>query len=432
MNNNAANIQDNTLVQAILNLYRDFKVSIRPISVTEGPSTTLVEVQPIGNTKVSAITSLEDELTVALAAKSVRIDVLPGRGTIGIEVATGAQKTVPFNYELPEGQELPVFLGQDVTGTNVYRDLAKAPHLLVAGSTGQGKSVFLNALVSSVIKCGRNVKFVMIDPKKVEMTVYRDLGAEWFFNGMLPITDAIEAIDVLSQLCVEMDNRYMVLQNAKVRNIVEARAKGIEMPYIVCVIDEFADLMMTGAEQAEKSIVRIAQLARAVGIHLVVATQRPSAQVVTGLIKANFPTRVAFRTASNMDSRVILDKSGAEKLLGKGDMLYSSGVDTLRLQCSFIDMPEVEELVADNSKQTAVKPKKKSVVGLSEMEVEVARMFFSENKVSAMLVQRRFKVGFDKAVGIIEKLAEMNVVTPYENNQSELKMTWTKFMEMVK
>jgi S-DNA-T family DNA segregation ATPase FtsK/SpoIIIE len=440
---NQNNINENAMVKAIVALYRNFNVAIKVISITEGPSTTLVEVQPIGNTKVSAITALEDELTVALSAKSILINVLPGRGTIGIEVSTGKQTTVPFVFDADaaKGMELPIFLGKDVTGASVYKDLSKAPQLLVAGATGQGKSVFINAVVASVIESKANVKFMMIDPKKVELTVYKDLGEDWFFNtgakDFGPITDPIEAYEALGQLCVEMDERYMTLQNAKVRNIVEAKAKGIDMPYVVCIIDEFADLIITN-KAVETPVVRLAQLGRACGIHIVLATQRPSAQVVTGLIKANFPTRIAFRTASNMDSRVILDRAGAQKLSGKGDMLYSSGTDFTRIQCSFIDMPEVEELVvanttASNVSQMKVSKKETKVAGkLDEMTMEVAKMFYNENKVSAMMVQRRFKVGFDKAVSIIERLAELNVVTPYENNQSEIKMSWTSFMEMTK
>ena len=433
----ANNINDNAMVKAIQKLYRDFNVTIKPISVIEGPSTTLVEVMPIGATKVSAITALEDELTVALSAKSILINVLPGRGTIGIEVSTGKQSTVPFKFDADaaKGMELPIFLGQDVTGANIYKDLTKAPQLLVAGATGQGKSVFINAVVASVIESKANVKFVMVDPKKVELTVYKDLGKSWFFGGddnnYGPITEPIAAFEMLEQLCAEMDERYLTLQNAKVRNVVEAKTKGINMPYIVCIIDEFADLIITN-KAVETPVVRLAQLGRACGIHIVLATQRPSAAVVTGLIKANFPTRIAFRTASNMDSRVILDRAGAQKLSGKGDMLFSSGTDFTRIQCSFIDMPEVEDLVVANTTATNVSKatvtKKKD--GLTEMEIEVAKMFFNENKVSAAMVQRRFKVGFEKAVSIIDRLAEMNVVTPFENNASEIKMSWTNFMEI--
>jgi len=432
---NTANILDNAMVKAIQKLYRDFNVTIKPISVIEGPSTTLVEVMPIGATKVSAITALEDELTVALSAKSILINVLPGRGTIGIEVSTGKQSTVPFKFdsEASKGMELPIFLGQDVTGANIYKDLTKAPQLLVAGATGQGKSVFINAVVASVIESKANVKFVMVDPKKVELTVYKDLGKSWFFGGddnnYGPITEPIAAFEMLEQLCVEMDERYMTLQNAKVRNVVEAKSKGIDMPYIVCIIDEFADLIITN-KAVETPVVRLAQLGRACGIHIVLATQRPSAAVVTGLIKANFPTRIAFRTASNMDSRVILDRAGAQKLSGKGDMLFSSGTDFTRIQCSFIDMPEVESLVVANSTATNVSKATvaKSKDGLDEMSIEVAKMFYNENKVSAAMVQRRFKVGFEKAVAIIEKLADAKVVTPFENNASEIKMSWTEFM----
>lgn len=431
---NNTDILNNTMVKNIVNLYRNFNVSIRPKSVIVGPSTTLIEVIPGPTQKISGIISLEEELTVALSAKSVRISVLPGRGTIGIEITNDKQSLVPFEYITQTDMELPIFLGQDVTGNNIYKDLTKAPHLLVGGSTSSGKSIFINTLISSIIESKANVKFIMIDPKKVELSVYKDLGPNWFFNGGEPITDATNAIDTLNELCTEMDARYEILKEAKARNIIEGRAKGIQMSYIVCVIDEYADLVMTSSD-VEKPIIRIAQLARAVGIHVVLATQRPSAQVVTGLIKANFPTRICFKVASGMDSRVVLDRMGGQKLLGNGDMLFLAGSDMLRIQCSFIDMQQVEDIVTANTTATLISKKtykKRSTQVMDETLEVIARMFYNEQTVSATMLQRRFKYTFSKAVEMINKLADLKVVTPYENYGSKLKMSFTEFLNLIK
>lgn len=336
-------------------VYKNFNVAIKVISEIEGPSTTLIEIVPVGQTKVKYVLAMEEELAIALKAISVRCTLMSNRGTIGVEITTGRQSTVPFQYEKQPDMELPVFVGLDTTGTPVYKDLTKCPHTLIAGATGAGKSCFINSLIASILNCPNSpVKFVMIDPKKVELSMFNDLGPDWFFSNDSdmakgPITETIDAVFALSQLCKEMDDRYKKLKDMKARNLVEAREKGLIMPYIVCVIDEFADLMMTNGKMAEAHVIRLAQLARAVGIHVVIATQRPSVNVITGLIKANFPVRVAFKVASKVDSRIVLDQSGAQALCGKGDMLWKGGLDLERIQGCFISTDEVEQIVREKA-----------------------------------------------------------------------------------
>lgn len=437
-------ITQNKMVQDIISLYRTFNVAIKVVAVTEGPSTILVETVPIGQTSIKSIMSLEDELTVTLSAKSVRIGVISGKGTVGIEVATGRQSIVPFVYDVTQTtkMELPILLGKDVTGQDIYRDLTKTPHLLVGGSSGSGKSVFINVLVASLLQSDKDVKFLMIDPKKVELSVYKDLGQKWFVGDTDgPVTDTIMAIESLNKLCVEMDNRYKILQDVKARNIVEAREKGVNMPYIVCIIDEFADLIMTSKE-VETPVVRLAQLGRASGIHVCLATQRPSAQVVTGLIKANFPVRIAFRTASNMDSRVILDKAGAQLLIGRGDMLHSSESGLVRIQCPFIDTPEVEAFVKMQSSNAIIVIDEPMVDSKGQeitkemmtdpIAVQVAKMFYEANQVSATMIMRRLKCGYERAAQLIKVLEAANVISPYENGVSHLQLSYTEFLSQIK
>ena len=437
-------LTDHSMVQKIVNIYRTFDVTIKAIAITEGPSTILCEVQPIGQTKVAAVIALEEELAVTLAAKSVRIGILPGRGTIGIEITTGKQTMVPFVFDQEQviDMQLPVYLGQDVTSTDIYKDLTKMTHLLIGGSSGQGKSVFINALIISLLECKQDLKFVMIDPKKVELAVYQDLNPTWFFNDVKnvtvnepgPITDPILAFEMLNNLCVEMDARYKTLQNIKARNIVEAKAKGLMLPYIVCIIDEFADLIIAN-KAVELPVIRLAQLGRACGIHLVLATQRPSTAVVTGMIKANFPTRISFKTASNMDSRVILDKSGAEKLCGSGDMLYSSSVDLLRIQGSFISMTEVEELVNKHKQLPVIEksghrtptycqpqplqwPQSKTSIETTDTLLQAAKQIVvNSGQGSTSLLQRKLKISYDQAIILIGQLEQAGVVGPFVNGQ---------------
>lgn len=349
---NQSNIQ-----QAINKVAQNFGVAIKIVNEIQGPSTILVEVETLGKTKVKDVLDMEEELAIAIKAHSVRCTLMSNRGTVGIEIATGRQEAVPFEFKNQPTMELPIFVGKDTTGTPIYKDLTKGPQTLLAGATGQGKSVFINALIASLLHSVNPVKFMMIDPKKVELTVFNDLAKRWFFpiNGKYStVTEASEAIEALTLLCDEMDMRYRMLQGVKARNVVEARSKGLDMPYVVCVIDEFADLIMVGGKSIEAKVVRLAQLGRACGIHIVLATQRPSSDIITGLIKANFPTRVAFRTASKVDSRVILDSQGAQALLGCGDMLWKSGVDLERIQGCFLSTEQVEELVRTNGEDVEV------------------------------------------------------------------------------
>ena len=344
----------------------NYKIGIASISATVGPTITLYEIVPEAGVRISKIKNLEDDIALSLSALGIRIIApIPGRGTIGIEVpnqnpATVSMKAVLSSDKFQNSEmELPVALGKTISNETFVADLAKMPHLLMAGATGQGKSVGLNAILASLLykKHPSQVKFVLVDPKKVELTLFNKI--ERHFLAKLPdtdeaiITDTKKVINTLNSLCIEMDQRYDLLQNAQCRNIVEYNKKFIArklnpndghryLPYIVLVIDEFADLIMT-AGKVETPIARLAQLARAIGIHLIVATQRPSVNVITGIIKANFPARIAFRVTSKIDSRTILDAGGADQLIGRGDMLIALGSELTRIQCAFIDTPEVRK-----------------------------------------------------------------------------------------
>ena len=320
---------------------------------------------------------------------------------------------------------LPIYIGQNAAKTPVYKDLTKAIHLLVAGSTGSGKSVFINALIASLLHSKVSLKFTLIDPKRVELACYRDLGKEWFFNSDGPITDTLKAFQSLNNLCVEMDRRYLCLQEMKVRNIVQANEKGSNMPYLVCIIDEFADLILTNKE-IEIPIIRLAQLGRACGIHLVLATQRPSSNVITGLIKANFPSRVAFRTASNIDSRIILDRSGAELLNGNGDMFWSNGADMERIQGHFISEMELETII-QSKKINAVPFQNVGAIELDEMAITSAKLFYEFGNVSAAFLQRKLKIGFTKAENILNSLIEANILSEKRDGKSDMKMSYREF-----
>ena len=325
---------------------------------------------------------------------------------------------------------LPIYIGQNAAKTPVYKDLTKAIHLLVAGSTGSGKSVFINALIASLLNSKVCLKFTLIDPKRVELASFKELGKEWFFNSDGPVTEAMKAFQSLNDLCAEMDKRYLCLQELKVRNIGEANIKGANLPYIVCVIDEFADLILTNKE-IEIPIIRLAQLGRACGIHLVLATQRPSSNVITGIIKANFPSRIAFRTASNIDSRIILDRSGAELLNGNGDMFWSNGADLERIQGHFISEIELETMI-QSKKVTNASLQSSSTFELNETAIVSANLFYEFGNVSAAFLQRKLKIGFTQANNIVESLILANVIIATREGKLKLKMSYTTFTRSFK
>jgi len=418
-----------TIQQAINKVAQNFGVAIKIVNQIDGPSTTLIEVETLGTTKVKDVLALEEELAIAIKAHSVRCTLMANRGTVGIEVATGRQETVPFEFKNQPTMELPIFMGKDTTGTSIYKDLTKTPHVLSCGATGTGKSVFVNAVICSLLHSVNPVQFLMIDPKKVELTVFNDLAKKWFFpvNGQRgTVTEATDAIEALTVLCEEMDSRYKQLQNIKARNVVEAKAKGMDMPYVVCVIDEFADLIMVGGKSIEAKVVRLAQLGRACGIHILLATQRPSSDIITGLIKANFPTRVGFRTASKIDSRVILDSQGCQSLLGKGDMLWKSGVDLERIQGCFLSTEEVEALVAQNAEaeeETVVEVQEEFVVEEAEetadeaivREAQIAIHHLKEYcrhhkmqfQINLSIIMRKLQVGQERAIRIAKEVTSI-------------------------
>lgn len=437
----------------IIETLKNYNIGISKIKASVGPTVTLYEIVPAPGVKISKIKNLEDDIALSLAALGIRIIApIPGKGTIGIEVPNKNPEMVPMKGVLASKKfqeadmQLPVALGKTISNEIYVTDLAKMPHLLMAGATGQGKSVGLNAILVSLLykKHPAYIKFVLVDPKKVELTLYNKI--ERHFLAKLPgdgeaiITDNHKVINTLNSLCVEMDNRYKLLQDAMVRNIVEYNAKFQQrklnpqnghrfMPYIVVVIDEVADLMMTAGKEIETPIARLAQLARAIGIHLILATQRPSVNVITGMIKANFPARIAFRVTSKIDSRTILDGNGADQLIGKGDMLYSGGNEMIRLQCPFVDTPEVERIVDYIGEQRAYStafllPEVKEEGGdgrggdgfdpdeRDDLFEDAARVVVQNQIGSTSLIQRRLKIGYSRAGRLMDQLEDSGIVGP--------------------
>ncbi len=441
----------------IIQTLENYKIGISSIKASVGPTVTLYEIVPAPGVKISKIKNLEDDIALSLAALGIRIIApIPGKGTIGIEVPNKNPEMVPMRSVLASKRfqecdfQLPVVLGKTISNEIYITDLAKMPHLLMAGATGQGKSVGLNAILVSLLykKHPAYVKFVLVDPKKVELTLFNKI--ERHFLAKLPgdgeaiITDNHKVINTLNSLCVEMDNRYKLLQDALVRNIIEYNAKFLArklnpneghrfLPYIVVVIDEVADLMMTAGKEIETPIARLAQLARAIGIHLILATQRPSVNVITGMIKANFPARIAFRVTSKIDSRTILDANGADQLIGKGDMLYSGGNEMIRLQCPFVDTPEVERIVDFIGEQRAFPlayqlPEVKEEGGVlggeafdpnerDDMFEDAARIVVLNQVGSTSMIQRKLKIGYNRAGRLMDQLEDAGIVGP--NNGSK-------------
>ncbi len=441
----------------IVETLRNYKIEIAQIKATVGPSVTLYEIVPEAGIRISKIKSLEDDIALSLSALGIRIIApIPGKGTIGIEVPNKnptmvSMKSVIGSAKFQEAEmELPIALGKTISNETFVVDLAKMPHLLMAGATGQGKSVGLNAVLTSLLykKHPAEVKFVLVDPKKVELTLFNKI--ERHYLAKLPdvedaiITDNTKVINTLNSLCVEMDNRYSLLKDAMVRNIKEYndKFKGRKLnpelghrflPYIVLVVDEFADLIMTAGKEVETPIARLAQLARAIGIHLIIATQRPSVNVITGIIKANFPARIAFRVTSKIDSRTILDTQGADQLIGRGDMLYTNGNDVVRVQCAFVDTPEVEKITEFIGSQKAyasayLLPEfvgEESGINL-DMDIserdslfrEAAEVIVTAQQGSASLLQRKLKLGYNRAGRLIDQLEAAGIVGQFEGSKA--------------
>ncbi len=441
----------------IVDTLRNYKIEIAQIKATVGPSVTLYEIVPEAGIRISKIKSLEDDIALSLSALGIRIIApIPGKGTIGIEVPNKnptmvSMKSVIGSARFQEAEmELPIALGKTISNETFVVDLAKMPHLLMAGATGQGKSVGLNAVLTSLLykKHPAEVKFVLVDPKKVELTLFNKI--ERHYLAKLPdtedaiITDNAKVVATLNSLCVEMDNRYSLLKDAMVRNIKEYNEKFKSrklnpelghrfLPYIVLVVDEFADLIMTAGKEVEVPIARLAQLARAIGIHLIIATQRPSVNVITGLIKANFPARIAFRVTSKIDSRTILDTQGADQLIGRGDLLYTNGNDVVRVQCAFIDTPEVEKITEFIGSQKAyatayLLPEfvgEESGINL-DMDVserdplfrEAAEIIVNAQQGSASLLQRKLKLGYNRAGRLIDQLEAAGIVGSFEGSKA--------------
>lgn len=435
----------------------NFKIGIQSIKATIGPTVTLYEIVPDAGIKISRIKNLEDDIALSLSALGIRIIApIPGKGTIGIEVPNKNREMVSIRSVFGSSgfaktdKELPVVLGKTISNEVLVIDLAKMPHLLVAGATGQGKSVGLNVILTSLIykRHPSQLKFVLVDPKKVEMSLYSKL--ERHYLAKLPnseeaiITDTRKVVHTLNSLCIEMENRYEILKDAGARNLKEYNTKFVSrrlnpreghrfLPYIVLVIDELADLMMTAGKEVETPIARLAQLARAIGIHLVVATQRPSVNVITGVIKANFPARLSFRVTSKVDSRTILDSGGADQLVGQGDMLLSSGSDVIRLQCPFVDTPEIEKVCEFIGSQRGydsayMLPEFEgdddsgpASVDLSERDAlfeEAAKLIVAHQQGSTSLIQRKLKLGYNRAGRLIDQLEAAGIVGAFEGSKA--------------
>ena len=441
----------------IVDTLANYNISISNIKATIGPTVTLYEIIPDAGVRISKIKNLEDDIALSLAALGIRIIApIPGKGTIGIEVPNKKPTIVSMHSVISAEKfqksemELPVAIGKTISNETLVFDLAKMPHLLMAGATGQGKSVGLNAVLTSLLykKHPAEVKFVLVDPKKVELTLYNKI--ERHYLAKLPdseeaiITDNKKVINTLNSLCIEMDNRYELLKNAACRNIVEYNKKfkarklnpndGHQfLPYIVLVVDEFADLIMTAGKEVETPIARLAQLARAIGIHLIIATQRPSVNVITGVIKANFPARIAFRVTSKIDSRTILDGSGADQLIGRGDMLYTQGNELIRIQCAFVDTPEIEQLTDYIGSQKAYAtahqlPEYVGEEGGTQLDNniedrdklfrEAAEVLVVAQQGSASLLQRKLKLGYNRAGRLIDQLEAAGIVGPFEGSKA--------------
>lgn len=435
----------------IISTLRSFGIEIQRITATVGPTVTLYEIVPAEGVRISKIRNLEDDIALNLAALGIRIIApIPGKGTIGIEVPNTNKQIVSMRTLLSSDKfvnnkmSLPIALGKKIDNENYIVDLATMPHLLMAGATGQGKSVGINAILISLLykKHPSQLKFVMVDPKKVELSIYRLI--EKHYLAMLPgeeepiITDTKKVVNTVNALCIEMDNRYELLKDAGARNIKEYNDKFIKrrlnpnnghkyLPFIVLVIDEFADLIMTAGKEVEMPIARLAQLARAVGIHIIIATQRPSVNVITGIIKANFPARIAFKVSAKVDSRTILDASGADQLIGRGDMLVSHGSELLRLQCAFVDTPEVERIVEfignqkgyatafelpeyEGAEDDRVERESVDLSKRDKMFEECARLVVNSQSGSTSMLQRKFNLGYNRAGRIMDQLEAAGIV----------------------
>ena len=440
----------------IIDTLRNYKIEIAKIKANIGPTVTLYEIVPAAGVRISKIKNLEDDIALSLSALGIRIIApIPGKGTVGIEVPNQkpsivSMRSVIASQKFQQAEmELPVAIGKTISNETFVVDLAKMPHLLMAGATGQGKSVGLNAVLTSLLykKHPAEVKFILVDPKKVELNIYNKI--ERHYLAKLPdaedaiITDNTKVIHTLNSLCIEMDNRYELLKNAMCRNIKEYNAKfkarklnpdegHAFLPYIVLVVDEFADLIMTAGKEVETPIARLAQLARAIGIHLIIATQRPSVNVITGIIKANFPARIAFRVTSKIDSRTILDSGGADQLIGRGDLLYTQGNDLTRIQCAFVDTPEVERIAEYIGSQKAypeahllpefVGEESAALdIDASDRDAlfrEAAEVIVTAQQGSASLLQRKLKLGYNRAGRIIDQMEAAGIVGPFEGSKA--------------
>ena len=441
----------------IVETLNNYKIGISNIKATIGPTVTLYEIVPDAGIRISKIKNLEDDIALSLAALGIRIIApIPGKGTIGIEVPNQKPSVVSMRSVISSAKfqnaemELPIAMGKTISNETFVVDLAKMPHLLMAGATGQGKSVGLNAVLTSLIykKHPAEVKFVLVDPKKVELNIYSKI--ERHYLAKLPdteeaiITDNTKVINTLNSLCIEMDNRYELLKNGMCRNLKEYNKKFKErklnpkdghsfLPYIILVVDEFADLIMTAGKEVETPIARLAQLARAIGIHLIIATQRPSVNVITGIIKANCPASVAFRVTSKIDSRTILDSGGADQLIGRGDMLFTQGNELTRIQCAFVDTPEVERLASYVGAQRGyadahLLPEYISEENTSNLDIdasdrdalfrEAAEVIVTAQQGSASLLQRKLKLGYNRAGRIIDQMEAAGVVGPFEGSKA--------------
>ncbi len=453
INQEELEVNKNKIVETLNN----YKIGIASIKATIGPTVTLYEIVPDAGVRISKIKNLEDDIALSLMALGIRIIApIPGKGTIGIEVpninpTVVSMKSVLSSQKFQNAQmELPIAFGKTISNETFVCDLVKMPHLLMAGATGQGKSVGLNAVLTSLLykKHPAEVKFVLVDPKKVELTLFNKI--ERHYLAKLPdseeaiITDTTKVINTLNSLCIEMDMRYDLLKEASVRNIKEYNQKFKDrrlnpenghrfLPYIILVIDEFADLIMTAGKEIETPIARLAQLARAIGIHLIVATQRPSVNVITGIIKANFPARIAFRVTSKIDSRTILDAQGADQLIGKGDMLITVGSDLIRLQCAFVDTPEVDKITEFIGSQRAypeayLLPEYVGEESGMALDIDIndrdplfrdaALMIINAQQGSASLLQRKLKLGYNRAGRIIDQLEAAGVVGHFEGSKA--------------